>query len=153
MRFNCFLLLALILARPGVAWTQGKPHAASAEDEVRQAAQQYDAALRGGDTTAVGRFWAAEYTFVNPSGARLTRAARMANLLSGFTALDTIGRQVRDEQIRVYGNLAVHTTRIVLGGRYSRQVQRGDYQALVVWVRRGGRWQQVASQLTPVAAP
>lgn len=148
-----FLLLALLLIHPGVGWAQGEADSSSPEGQVRQTARQYDAALLGGDTTAVGRFWAEEYTFVNPSGARLTRAERMANLLSGRTTFDSIAPQIRDEHIRVYGDIAVHTTMVRLGGRYSGQQHEGDYQVLVVWVRRDNRWQQVACQLTPLNAP
>jgi ketosteroid isomerase-like protein len=149
-----FLLLSLtlVLAHPGVAWTQGKPSASAAEDEVRQASRQYNAALLRADTAAAGRFWAPEYTFVNPFGERVTRAQRIANLRSGRTAFDTIGPQVREEKIRVYdGDVAVQTIRLTLGGKYSGRAHRGDYQALVVWAKRNGQWQQVTSQVTPVA--
>jgi hypothetical protein len=41
-------------------------------------------------TAAVERYWAAEYTFINPRGERVTRDARLANLRAGRTALDSI---------------------------------------------------------------
>jgi ketosteroid isomerase-like protein len=146
------LSLTLVLARPGVAWTQEKSGASAAEEEVRQATKQYDAALMSGDAAAAARFWAPEYTFVNPFGERVTRDARIANLRSGRTAFDTIGA-LRDEHIRVYdGNVAVHTSRLTLSGKYGGQAHRADYQALIVWVKRNGQWQQVASQVTPIRA-
>jgi ketosteroid isomerase-like protein len=145
------LALALLFT-PSAAWTQNEP-ASSPEEAVRQTARRYDAALLSGDTAAVGPFWAEEYTFVNPSGARLTRADRIANLVSGRTALDTVSPQIRDEQIRVYGDVAVHTTTVTLEGRYSGQAQNGDYRGLAVWIKRDGRWQQLASQLTRIATP
>ena len=129
------------------------PAASSPEEEVRQTARRYDAALLSGDTTAIGPFWAKDYTFVNPSGARLTRADRIANLVSGRTAVDNVSPQIRDEQIRVYGDIAVHSTTITLEGRYSGQPQKGDFRVLVVWIKRDGRWQQLATQLTPIATP
>jgi len=47
----------------------------------------------------------------------------------------------------------LYTTLLTLRGQYSgRALQQGRYRALVVWVRRAGRWQQVASQLTAVAS-
>ena len=51
------------------------------------------------------------------------------------------------------GERAVHTTLLSIGGRYSGRTERGQYRATAIWVRRHGRWQQVASQLTPVSGP
>ena len=121
--------------------------------EVRQATRQYDAALRRADVAAVERFWAAEFTFVNPRGERVTRAERLANLRAGRTAFDSLAPAPQEERIRIYGDVAVHTTLLTIGGRYGGRAQQGQVRALVVWVWRDGRWQQVANQLTPVLAP
>ena len=74
-----------------------------------------------------------------------------ARINSTRTAVDSVAHAPQEEQIRPYGNVVVYTTLLTLGGRYSGQAQRGQYRALVVWVRRDGQWQQIASQLTPVA--
>jgi ketosteroid isomerase-like protein len=121
--------------------------------EVREATRRYDDALRRADVAAVEQFWAPEYTFINPRGERLTRAARLANLRAARTAFDSLAHTPQEEQIRTYGNVAVYTTLLTLRGRYGGQAERGRYRALVVWVRRDGRWQQVASQLTPILGP
>ena len=93
--------------------------AASAEAEVRQAIRDYDEALRRADVAAVERFWASEYTFVNPRGELLTRADRVANLRTGRTALDSLAHVPQDERIQVYGDIALYTTLLALSGRYS----------------------------------
>jgi ketosteroid isomerase-like protein len=118
--------------------------------EVRDAVRRYDDALRRADVAAVARFFAPEYTFVNARGERLTRADRLANLRTGRTAFDSLAHAPQEEEIRPYGNVVVYTTLLTLGGRYSGQAQQGRYRALVVWIRRDGRWQQIASQMTPV---
>jgi hypothetical protein len=61
--------------------------------------------------------------------------------------------QVLDEHIRIYGDVAVYSTVMRLADQYGEQGHEGNYRALVVLVKRDGRWQQVASQLTRVAAP
>jgi len=131
------------------------PAAAAAEVELREAIRKYDDALRRADAAGVERYWATEYTFVNPRGERVTRADRLANLRAGRTASDSIAHGPQEEEILTYGDgeVAVYTTLLTLGGRYGGQGERGQFRALVVWVRRDGRWQQVASQLTPVLAP
>jgi ketosteroid isomerase-like protein len=118
--------------------------------DLRDAIRRYDDALRGADTAAAGEFWADELVFVNPEGARLTRADRIANLGTGRTAFSALAHVPETEEILVYGDVAVYRTLLSIGGQYSGQPERGQFRALVVWVRRDGRWQQVANQLTPV---
>jgi ketosteroid isomerase-like protein len=120
-------------------------------EEIRHTTGRYDNALRQADVAALEQFWAEEYTFVNPRGELLTKAERLANLRAGQTTFDTLAPQAREERIRVYGDVAVHANRLTIGGRYSGQAHSGIYRSLVIWVRRDGRWQQVASQLTAVA--
>jgi ketosteroid isomerase-like protein len=129
--------------------------AKAAESEVREAVRRYDAALRRADAAAAAEFWAPEYTFVNPRGERVTRAERVANLRGGQTTFDTVAYTPQDVQLRTYGNgdVVVETTLLTLSGRYGGKAHHGRYHSLIVWVRRDGRWQQVASQLTPVLAP
>jgi ketosteroid isomerase-like protein len=145
-------VLTLILPIRARAQEPTSATASKAAAEVREATRRYDDALRRADVAAAGQFWAPEYTFVNPRGERLTRDARLANLRGGRTAFDSLSHAPEEEQVRTYGNgdVAVYTTLLSLGGRYSGQAGRGRYRALVVWVRRDGRWQQVASQLTQI---
>ena len=124
--------------------------------ELKTAIHQYDDALRRRDVAALEKFWTPDYTFVNPRGERLTRADRLANARSGRTAVDSLAHAPDEQKIRIYGDrelMAVHTGLLTVGGRYSGRPERGQYRVLVVWVRRDGRWQQAASQMTPVAAP
>ncbi len=147
-------VLSVLASLPAPLPGQAPTSASSAVvAEVRDAVRRYDDALRRADVEAVGRFFAPEYTFVNARGQRLTRAARLANVKSGRTAFDSLAHVPQEDQIRQYGDVVVYTTLLTLGGRYSGHAQQGQFRALVVWVRRDGRWQQIASQMTPVAAP
>ena len=146
--------LALLALVSGPTPAAARPGVASPEDQVRAAVRQYDDALRRGDVAGAARFWAAEYTFVNARGELLTRADRVANLRAARTTFDTLAPTPAAERVRAYGaDLAVHATLLTIGGRYGGRAHAGDYRALVVWARRGGRWQQVAGQLTAVAGP
>jgi ketosteroid isomerase-like protein len=160
LRFLAILALLVTYAPSALATksataSKSSSSTAKAEAEIREAIRTYDDALRRGDPAAAGRFWADEYIFINPAGQRLTRADRMANVQAGATAFDSLAHAPEEEVIRVYanGSVATYTTRLHITGRYSGQGQEGYLRGLVVWVRREGHWQQVASQLTPVAAP
>ena len=153
-RFVPVLMLVLILPAPLRALDRSSDKATI--EAGRASIRRYDEALRRSDTAAVARVWAAEYTFINPRGELLTRADRLANLRAGRTAFDSLAPVLTEERIRTYGDkdvVAVHTTLLSIGGRYSGRTERGQYRATAIWVRRDGRWQQVASQLTPVTGP
>ena len=156
-RFFLLPILTLILMAPALAPAQETASAAAgkAEAELRQAIRLYDDALRRADVAAVEQFWAAEYVFVNPRGERVSRDARVANLREKRTTLDSVSHAPQEEMIRTYmdGNMAVYTTLLTIDGRYGGEAERGEFRALVVWIRRDGRWQQVASQMTPILKP
>jgi ketosteroid isomerase-like protein len=145
------LLLAPVPAR--LAAQAAAPSDSAAVAEIRQTVRQYDEALRRSDVAALERIWAPEFVFVNPRGERLTRADRLANVRTRRTTFDSLAPAPREESIRVYGDVGVLTTLLTLSGKYSGKEQSGRFRALVVWVRRDGRWQQVANQLTLVAGP
>jgi ketosteroid isomerase-like protein len=144
-------VVALILCCPLTLSAEGTTTAPSPEAEVREAIRQYDDALRKADVAVLERYWAEDYVFINPRGERLTRSDRLANVKTKQTAFNSLEHAPKEEQIRIYGNdVAVYTTTLTISGRYSGEMQQGKYQGMVVWVHSDGRWQQVASQLTPV---
>ena len=145
-------ILALLLIGPSPASAQDTAASPKAEAELREAIRHYDDALRRGDATAAERFWAAEYVFINPRGDRVSRDARVANLREKRTSLDSVSHAPQEEVIHTYmdGKMAVYTTRLSIDGRYGGQAQSGEFRALVVWIYRDGRWQQLASQMTPI---
>ena len=144
------IALLLIVATTGRAQ---QPTTAAVEAQLRQAIREYDDALRRSDVAAIGRFFATEYFFVNPRGQRLTRDERLANFRERRTVLDSVVHAPQDELFRSYGEVVVYTAVLTLTGQYSGQAQQGRHRAMVVWVRRDGRWQQAASQLTPILTP
>src|SRR5260370_27918635 len=107
----------------------------TAEQEVRAAIEQYRTALTKKDTAALERIWADDYTFINASGAVVTKAERLANLKSGATSLDTIVTDP-DMKIRVYGgDVAVAINRVTLKGQYSGKATNGQVPASIVWAK------------------
>ena len=148
-------LLSILPAGAAAQQTTASTSAAStaAAAQLRETVRRYDDALRRADSAAVEKFWATEYTFINPRGERVTRAGRLANLRAGRTALDSLVHAPEQEQIQLFGDVAVYQTVLTLRGRYSGTAQRGRFRTSVVWVRRDGRWQQILSQMTPILGP
>jgi ketosteroid isomerase-like protein len=147
-------LVTMLIFLPTVSSAQEAASSAKLVEELRATVRKYDDALRRGDAAAVAQFWTPDYTFVNPKGQRLTRAERLDNVRTARTTFDSLAHEPKEEQIRTYGGdrdpVAVYTALLSIGGRYSGQAEQGQYRVLVVWTRRDGRWQQLASQMTPV---
>ena len=151
----CLLsFLTLILLAPAAATAQESSSAATskAKAELRESIRLYDEALRRADVATAERYWAAEYVFINPEGERVSREARIANLRESRTSFDSLAHAPDEEVIHVYmdGNMAVYTARLKIDGRYSGHPEHGEFRVLAMWIRRDGRWQQLATQLTPI---
>ena len=85
------VLSLLVILPAGLSAQQSARASSAAEAEIRAAVRRYDDALRRADSAAVEKFWATEYTFINPRGEHVSRAARLANLRTGRTSLDSLG--------------------------------------------------------------
>jgi len=124
---------------------------AAAEQQVRQTIEKYRTALLQRDAATLEQIWADDYTFTNGAGETLSKAQRLANLKSGATSLGSISED-EDIKVRVYGKVAVATSRVTIKGQYSGKQASGQYRSIHVWVKGAAGWQLVANQLTPVAA-
>jgi ketosteroid isomerase-like protein len=124
---------------------------AVAEQEVRQTIEKYRTALLQRDAATLEQIWADDYTFTNGAGATFSKAQRLANLKSGATSLGSISED-EDIKVRVYGKVAVATSRVTIKGQYSGKQASGQYRSIHIWVKGAAGWQLVANQLTPVAA-
>ena len=124
---------------------------AAAEQEVRQTIQKYRTALLQRDAATLEQIWADDYTFTNGAGETGSKAERLAHLKSGATSLGSISED-EDIKVRVYGKVAVATSRVTIKGQYSGKQASGQYRSIHVWVKGAAGWQLVANQLTPVAA-
>jgi ketosteroid isomerase-like protein len=125
----------------------------TAEQEVRAAIEQYRTALVKRDTAALEKIWADDYTFINASGAVLTKAERLANAKSGATNLGTIESDP-NMKIRVYGgDVAIAISRVTIKGQYSGKATSGQFQSSIVFAKTRSGWQLVSNQITPVTSP
>src|SRR5882724_1544219 len=119
---------------------------AAAEQEVRQAIKKYRTALLQRDAVTLEQIWADDYTFTNGAGETHSKAQRLANLKSGATSLGSISED-EDTKVRVYGKVAVATSRVTIKGQYSGKEASGQYRSIHVWVKGAGGWQLVANQI------
>src|SRR5438094_7882342 len=112
-------LISFVASPFALSQTPSSTDNKTAEQEVRAVIEQYRTALIKGDTAALERIWADDYTFINAGDAVLPKAERLANLKWGATNLTTIERR-QDRKIRVYvGDSAVATSHGTITGQSS----------------------------------
>jgi ketosteroid isomerase-like protein len=119
----------------------------STDQALEKRFQEYADALTKRDTAALDKIWASDYTFVNPRGALVTKAERMANIKSGATEFKSINR--KQDKVTLHGDIAIAIGRVTLEGtKYSGQESSGEYRYMNVWRKTGGQWQLLANQIT-----
>jgi len=134
----------------GASFTRASSNASPRERAVLAAMEEYKEAVLDSDVEGLARIWADDYTFINPQGALVTRAERLANFASGNTNVGVIDDD-REITVRLYGDMALVQNLSTLHGTFSGAPTDTDLRGTFVWVRRNGRWQLVTNELTPVA--
>ena len=119
------------------------------EHAIRQLVNEQANAQQKNDTAALERIWADDFTFTNSSGEVQTKAQRLAEIKSGELKFESI--RIDDVQVRVYGDTAVVTGRGTVKGQRRGQDLTGQSRSTSVYVKKQGRWQVVATQITRIA--
>ncbi len=117
------------------------------ERAVHAAMDELKQAILDSNVELLDRIWADDYTFINPQGAFVTKAQRIANLSSGNTDVAIIDSE-REITVRVYGNMAIVQNLSTLHGQFGGVPTDTDLRGTFVWVNRAGRWQLLTNQLT-----
>ena len=166
MRRTFRIVTALGLLTAVSACAQGKPRSAdtagrggggtpndsaSVRAEVTRLEQAWAEAIQRRDTAAAARLFADDFVGQGPQG-RLDKAAAVAEVRPSARASVTSAAN-DDVRVRVLGpDAALAQGRYVEQGRDSAGKAYTERLAwLDVWQRRGGRWQLVAVQVTPIA--
>ncbi|MDQ3130147.1 MAG: nuclear transport factor 2 family protein [Acidobacteriota bacterium] len=147
------LAVALTLALPALILCQTNSKNADKkggdEQSVRQTLDELAAALRNNDAAALDRIYADDYIFVGDAGSMMTKAERIAAFKSGDLKYESVSLDVKS--IRLFGDTAVaispFTTKVAPGGTFSD----GKFITTSTFVKRKGRWQQIAAQSTRIS--
>jgi hypothetical protein len=126
--------------------------AALADDyeEVRRLDEEITVATWTGDAEWFERNLSDDYVFISPSGTRRTKTDVIRELAT--TGMKMEPYDPREVQVRIYGDAAVVTGRMLqrftLGGiRYANDLRYTD-----VYVKRKGKWWMVSGHTSNVAA-
>ena len=116
----------------------------NAEEGIRRLnAEEVDAFLKN-DRAAMARLWSDDFVVTNPLNKFVTKQQVLGMVDSGFLVITSLDRQI--EYLRVYGDIVVVAGReaVVWGGRMPNAGKSENLRFTAVWMKQGGRWQQIA---------
>jgi ketosteroid isomerase-like protein len=113
------------------------------EATITQLEHEWTAAIVNKDVAALERLLSDEFNGTSPTAHTYPKTVALRDLTSGKYAVESM---VLDEvTVNVYGDVAVAFTSQNEKSRYEGNDISGHYHFTDVWVKKGGRWQVVAS--------
>ena len=143
------LLAAALLAL--MVPSMGRADDADAEKQVAMISKQHGEAVVKGDTKALDSILGDDWVGINPRGEVQSKAQQAKSLKDGSLDFETIDPE--EVKVRVYGDAAVvmgrYHVKLAFGGQKIDQLVR----TTEVFVKQGGKWQCVSTQVTNIAGP
>ncbi len=121
------------------------------ETEILAFCRRWAAAIVGNDAAAIGGFATDDWVIVGTNGVT-GREEFLRSIATGDLTHDRMEFS-GDPRIRVHGETALVTSRIVNSGRYRGHPFTADEWTTDVLIRRNGRWLCALTHLTPADAP
>jgi ketosteroid isomerase-like protein len=144
------LVLCTSLCLSSIALAKDKKGAAGGEDQVKAMLEQSRQAALKGDSSYLEQNASDDYTRVNADGTLLSKSDAVSALKNGDVKYQSI--EPGDYKIRVYGDSAVAVYSADVKGTYKGQDMSGHNEITRVFVKRGGKWQEVAFHVSKAAS-
>jgi ketosteroid isomerase-like protein len=144
-------VLALAFAVTTVTAVSARGQAPSVEDQIKKMEQDRAAAVVKQDVKLLEGLTADDYVLINANGQVSDKATTMSDIKSGRIKLTS--NDISDMKVRVYGDTAVVTGKSSAKGTIGGRELKGPVMFTRVYVKKNGKWQSVAFQQTPIAAP
>ena len=140
-------LLALVVPATGHA------DDADAEKQVASLSRQNYAAMVAGDTSALDANLSDDWVVIDPFGNVVSKARQAKELKDG--TMDFVSMDPSEVKVRVYGDAAVVTGRYQVVVKVRGQEEETSLPARIseTFVKQGGKWRCVSTQVTRIAAP
>ncbi len=115
-----------------------------AEEEIRRLNEQEVQALLRSDVVTLSRLWSEDFVVTNPFNKFINKQQVVGMTESGTLAFTSYDRQI--EYVRVYGDTAVVAggETVVWAGKLPTAGQTSHLRFTGIWMKQGGRWQEVA---------
>ena len=138
-----FMLIGL-----AVSGAFGQASDRRAERDLLKLQRQWLDAYEKHDADAVGRIEADGFTLTEADGKVTTKAEDVTGVRKSKPPQPDDAWDTEDVKVRLYGNTAVLTGVVISKYRNKGQLVAEGYRYTDTYIKRRGKWQVVASQLT-----
>lgn len=121
------------------------------EADVKKMMTEMAAVLAKNDAEAAAKFYSDDYHLINPQGVDQSKTARLEDMKSGNTKLESFAYE--NISVRSYGDTAVAIADVKAKGKTGGQDVAATMKATLVFHKTKDGWKVVSGQATPVAAP
>jgi len=136
------------MSSPTPAAGAATPSTENIDQAIRQLMKERDEAIQKADTAAIDRIYADDYMSTNSTALVRTKAQVLDDLKSGALKVESITSD--DINVRPFGDTAIVTGRTTMKAQDRGQQTSGQSRFTQVYVKRNGRWQIVAFQMTRI---
>jgi ketosteroid isomerase-like protein len=114
------------------------------EEEIRRLNAQEVEALLHNDVKTLGRLWSDDFVVTNPFNKFVSKQQVLGMIASGNLAISSLDRQI--EYVHVYQDTVIvaGSETAIWGGKMPNAGQTSHLRITSIWMKQGGRWQQVA---------
>ena len=115
----------------------------SAEEVRRLNVEEVEAFLQK-DPKAMARLWSDDFVVTNPLNKFVNKQQVLGMVESGFLVITSYDRQI--EYLRTYGDTVIvaGSETVVWGGKMPNAGKTEHLRFTGIWMKQGGRWQEVA---------
>ena len=123
------------------------------EQEVRRLNAEEVEAFLHVDPKTLAHLWSDDLVVTNPLNKFVTKQQVLGMVESGFLVITSLDRQV--EYVRVYGETVIvaGSETVVWGGKMPNAGKTEHLRFTAIWMKQGGRWQEVARHANIVPQP
>jgi len=144
------LVLLMVLAfvyAPAPAAEEGGPDQQT-QEKIQKMQQEWADAARDKNTGPLEAMLADDFTHTGPGGQLMTKDDFVGHIKDGTFKIDSL--EYQNLKVRVYGDAAVATGKVVLKGNWGGTDVSGDYAFTDTFIKHDGKWRQVAGQVTRI---
>ena len=116
------------------------------KEELLKWESDFEKAVVANDAEAIGKCLADDWVIVDPNGEIIDKARFLSVIKSGVLTHELM--ESEDRQVRSYGDCVVVTALTKTKGKFAGREFTTQERATDIFVKQGGRWQCVFSQLT-----